>query len=126
MTTSGAATTGADQPQVGGPAAVAGALRALDRHARSLVKHGLAQQSIGGASLAAGVGEQHDHLARLLHEISLEHGTDAMSTAAEYASAALEAGSLYFGDELDQFLRQVAASVRTTSRELTKNTPFGS
>jgi hypothetical protein len=126
MTSSGAATSGADQPQMGGPAAVAGALRVLDRHTRAIVKHGLAQQAIGGASIAAGVGEHHDHVARLLQELSLEHGTDAMSTAAEYAAVALEAGSIYVGEELDSFLREVAGSVRATSKELTRSTPFGS
>jgi tRNA A37 threonylcarbamoyltransferase TsaD len=104
---------------MGGPAAVAGALRVLDRHTRTIVKHGLSQQSIAGPSLAEGVGEQHDHVARLLQELSLEHGTEAMSTAAEYAAVALEAGSLYVGEELDSFLRDVAGSVRATSKELT-------
>ncbi len=49
-----------------------------------------------------------------------------MSTAAEYAATALEAGSLYPGDELEAFLRTVAAGVRTTAKELTKSNPFGS
>ena len=124
-TGAGAASGNRAQPEVGGPAAVAAALRQLDRHTRTLVKHALATQSISDTDLAAGVGAQHDHIATVLHEISLEHGTDAMSTAAEYADAALQAGSLYAGEELDTFLPSVAASVRSTSRELTKSTPFG-
>lgn len=111
--------------QMGGPAAVASALRVLDRHVRTLVRHALAQHAVQG-SVADGVTELHDRLAKLLHAISLEHGTDAMSTAAEYAASALEAGSLYPGDELEAFLREVAAGVRATSKELTRSTPFGS
>ena len=122
-TSNGAASSTA---QVGGPAAVAGALRVLDRHARTIVKLIVAQQALGGSDTATEVAKWHDRISRLLHSISLEHGTDAMSTAAEYAVAALESGTLYAGDELDAFLRSVAASVRTTSREITKSSPFGS
>ncbi|MCW2928870.1 MAG: hypothetical protein JWM86_2838 [Thermoleophilia bacterium] len=119
----GGATSG---PQVGGPAAIASALRVLDRHARTLVKLAVAQHAITDGDTAAGVGAWHDRTSRLLHAISLEHGTDAMATAAEYGAAALEAGSIYPGDELDAFLREVAASVRATSRDLTKASPFSS
>jgi hypothetical protein len=112
--------------QIGGPAAVATALRVLDRHVRVLVRHSISQHAISGGDLAAGVGVLHEQLAGHLHAISLEHGTDAMSTAAEYAAASLEAGSLYPGDELEVFLGTVARSVRATSRDLTKRTPFGS
>lgn len=111
---------------MGGPAAVASALRVLDRHTRTLVRHALAQNAVQGNDVAAGVTALHDRLAKLLHAISLEHGTDAMSTAAEYGAVALEAGTLYPGDELEVFLREVATGVRTTSKELTKSTPFGS
>lgn len=121
----GTSNTGADQPQVAGPAAVAGALRVLDRHARTMVKLSITAQAVTGNDLAAGVAAEHDRVAHTLHEISLEHGTDAMNTAAEYAACALEAGSLYHGEELDTFMRDVAVSVRNTSRELTKHTPFG-
>lgn len=117
---------GADQPQMGGPAAVAGALRILDRHARTITKLAIAQHGVTDSNLAAGVAERHDQVSRLLHEISLEHGADAMNTAAEYAATAIEAGSIYPGQELETFLRHVAAAVRSTSRELTKSTPFGS
>ncbi len=110
--------------QVGGPAAVASAMRVLDRHVRALVRHALAQHAVQGANVAD-VAALHDRLAKLLHAISLEHGTDAMSTAAEYGAAALEAGSLYPGDELEVFLRDVAAGVRATAKELTRSTPFG-
>lgn len=110
--------------QVGGPAAVASALRVLDRHVRTLVRHALAQHAVQGNNVAAGVTELHGRIAKLLHSISLEHGTDAMSTAAEYGAAALEAGTLYPGDELEAFLREVAAGVRATSKDLTKSTPF--
>ncbi len=123
MAESGSGTVGA---QVGGPAAVASALRVLDRHARTIVRHAIAQQAVRDNDMATGVASLHDRLARLLHELSLEHGTDAMSTSAEYAAAALEAGSIYPGDELDAFLRDVAASVRATSKDLTRSTPFGS
>lgn len=112
--------------QMGGPASVASALRVLDRHARTLVRLALVQQTVPGNDVADGVTGLHDRLSKLLHAISLEHGTDAMSTAAEYAASALEAGSLYPGDELEAFLRDVAAGVRATSKELTKSTPFGS
>lgn len=120
-------TGGADvgRSGIGGPAAIAVALRALDRHARTIVKLAIAQQGIDG-DLAVGVAERHDQVAHVLHELSLEHGTDAMVAAAEYAETALEAGSLYPGDELDEFLRSVAAAARATSRDLTKSTPFGS
>jgi hypothetical protein len=111
--------------QVEGPASVASALRVLDRHVRALVRHSISQQAIPGGNLASGVGELHDRLAGMLHAISLEHGTDAMSTAAEYAAFALEAGALYPGDELEAFLREVAGAVRATSKDLTKSTPFG-
>lgn len=121
----GTSGTDAEQPQVAGPAAVAGALRVLDRHARTIVKLTLAQHAIEEVSLAAGVANRHDRIAHVLHEISLEHGTDAMNTAAEYAAAALDAGSLYPGEELEGFLREVAAAVRATARDLTKATPFG-
>lgn len=97
----------------------------LERHAREIVKLAIAQHGITDGDLATGVGERHDHISRVLHEISLEHGSDAMNTAAEYAAAALEAGSIYQGEELEAFLRTVAASARTTARELTKSTPFG-
>lgn len=117
---------GADQPQVAGPAAVAGAMRLLDRHVRAIVKLAIAQHGIRDGDLAQGVAQRHDRIARVLHEISLEHGTDAMNTAAEYAAAALDAGSIYQGEELEDFLRSVAAAVRTTTRELSKSTPFGS
>lgn len=110
-----------------GPAAVATALRVLDGHVRTIVRLAIAQHAIheeGGA--ANGVGALHERIARLLHELSLEHGTDAMSTAAEYAASALEAGILYLGEELETFLRDVTASVRATSKDLTRSTPFGS
>ncbi len=111
--------------QVGGPAAVASALRVLDRHARTLVRHAIAQHAIRESDTAAGVAALHDRISRVLHALSLEHGTDAMSTAGEYAAAALEAGTIYPGDELEEFLRHVCASARATSKELTKSTPFG-
>lgn len=111
--------------QVGGPAAVATALRVLDRHVRVIVRHSISQQAIRDSDLAEGVGALHGRIARHLHGLSLEHGTDAMSTAAEYAAASLEAGSIYSGDELDAFLTDVARSVRATSRNLTRSTPFG-
>lgn len=114
----------ADDPQVGGPAAVAAALRVLDRHVRTLVRHSIAQHAIRDGDVAAGVGALHGRLATRLHRISLEHGTDAMSTAAEYAAAALESGTLYPGEELDTFLVEVARSVRTTARDLMRSTPF--
>jgi hypothetical protein len=104
---------------------VASALRVLDRHARTLVRLALAQHAVQGSDVAQGVTGLHDRLAKHLHALSLEHGTDAMSTAAEYAAAALEAGSLYPGDELETFLRDVAAGVRATAKDLTKSTPFG-
>ena len=107
-------------------AAATGPLRLLDRHARTIVKHAIAQHGIRSSDLAAGVAEHHDQISHVLHEIQLEHGADAMNTAGEYAAAALEAGSLYPGEELDTFLRAIAASVRATSRDLTKSTPFGS
>lgn len=88
-------------------------------------KHAIAQHGIQGNDLAAGVSERHDQVARVLHEVSLEHGTDAMNTAAEYAAAAIDAGSIYPGEELETFLRDVAGAVRATSRELTKSSPFG-
>ena len=97
----------------------------VDRNARVLVRLVVERQAIDDADIAAGVGALHERLSRLLHAISLEHGSDAMATAAEYAVAALEAGSLYPGDELEAFLRQVAASVRATSKGLTRTTPFG-
>jgi hypothetical protein len=125
MAESGSVAAAGSATQVGGPAAVASALQVLDRHARTLVRLALAQHAIRDTDVAGGVGSLHDRLARLLHALSLEHGTDAMSTAAEYAAAALEAGSLYPGDELEAFLRDVTASVRTTSKELTRSTPFG-
>ena len=109
----------------GGPAAIASSLRVLERHVRVLVRHAITQQAIRDADLAAGVSQLHDRLATHLHAISLEHGTDAMSTAAEYAATALEAGAIYPGDELEGFLASVAASARTTSKELTRHTPFG-
>jgi hypothetical protein len=112
--------TGVDTGQV-----ATGPLRLIDRHARTIVKHAIAQHGIRGSDFAAGVAEHHGHLSRVLHEIQLEHGSDAMNTAGEYAAAALESGSLYPGEELDSFLRSVAASVRATSKDLTKNTPFG-
>ncbi|MCB0880332.1 MAG: hypothetical protein KDC46_15275 [Thermoleophilia bacterium] len=80
---------------------------------------------MGGPDMAAGVGDLHTRLARHLHEISLELGTDAMATAAEYAATALEAGTLYPGDELERFLVDVARAVRASSKDLTKHTPFG-
>lgn len=111
--------------QMGGPAAVASALRVLDRHTRTIVRHALAQHAIQGTDVAEGVTALHDRVARLLHAISLEHGTDAMSTAAEYGATALEAGTMYPGDELEAFLREVAAGVRATAKDLTRSTPFG-
>ena len=119
-------TTGPEPMQYGGPAGVATALRVLDRHARIIVRHSIAQHALHGNDAAMAVGDLHDRVSRLLHDISLEHGTDAMSTAAEYAAAALDAGTLYPGDELDVFLRQVASAARVTAKELTKSTPFGS
>lgn len=119
----GPATTGATQ--VGGPAAIASALRVLDRHVRVLVRHSITQQAIRDSDLASGVAALHERLASQLHAISLEHGTDAMSTAAEYAATALDSGSLYPGDELEAFLTRVAGDVRATSKALTKSTPFG-
>ncbi|MCW2961272.1 MAG: hypothetical protein JWM90_1659 [Thermoleophilia bacterium] len=101
------------------------ALRVLDGHVRALVRVALVQQSLRENDVAAGVAEFHERCARLLHAVSLEHGTDAMSTASEYAVTSLEAGLLY-PDELDSFIRSVAGSVRATSRDLTKATPFGS
>lgn len=115
----------AGQGLANGTGTVTGPLRLLDRHARTIVKHAIAQYGIRGNDLAAGVAEHHDQISRVLHEIQLEHGSDAMNAACEYAAAALEAGSLYPGEELDTFLRSIAASVRATSRDLTKSTPFG-
>lgn len=112
-------------PQVGGPAAITMALRVLDRHVRVMVRHSIAQQAIRDSDHGVGVSALHDRLARRLHAISLEYGTEAMSTAAEYAAASLEAGSLYPGDELDAFLGEVARSVRSTNKGLTRSTPFG-
>lgn len=121
-----AGSVGADHhPQVGGPAAVAAALRVLDRHTRTLVKLVLAHRGVDDADLARGVCDQHDRIAHVLHAISLEHGTDAMNTAAEYAATALDTGSLYPGEELETFLRDVAGRVRATARDLTKSTPYG-
>ena len=117
--------TASSTANVGGPAAVAGALRVLDRHARTIVKLIVAQEALGGSDTATEVARWHDRISRLLHAISLEHGTDAMSTAAEYAAAALESGALYAGDELDAFLRSVSSAVRATSRDITKSSPFG-
>lgn len=117
--------SGEGVPQVGGPAAVSAALRVLDRHVRTLVRHSIAQQAVSEATVAEGVGALHARLAGRLHRISLEHGTDAMSTAAEYAAAALEAGSIYPGDELDTFLGEVARSVRATAKDLTRTAPYG-
>lgn len=111
--------------QVGGPAAVASALRVLDRHVRVMVRHSITQHAFRDSDLPTGVAQLHDRLAAHLHALSLEHGTDAMSTAAEYASTALDAGSIYPGDELEAFLTQVAAAVRATSKDLTRSTPFG-
>ncbi|MCW2925355.1 MAG: hypothetical protein JWM98_2759 [Thermoleophilia bacterium] len=125
MTGGGTSGVGAPARDVGGPAAVAAALRDLDRHARTIVKLALAGGALRDADLAEGVGELHARIAQSLHAISLEHGTDAMSTAAEYAATALESGLLYPGDELDRFLRDVAASARATSRDLTKGSPLG-
>ena len=119
MSTAGGTGTGSAQ-------VTTGPLRLLDRHARTIVKHAIAQHGIRGSDFAAGVAEHHDHLCHVLHEIQLEHGSDAMNTAGEYAAAALESGALYPGEELDSFLRNVAASVRATSKDLSKSTPFGS
>lgn len=118
-------TSGAVGPtQVGGPAAIAAAMRQLDHYARSIVKLALAQDVIKGANVADGVARWHDHVTRMLHSVALEHGSDAMMVAAEYASAALEAGVLYAGDELDLFLRDVASAARETARDLTKASPI--
>ncbi len=103
-----------------------GALRVLDRHVRAIVRLAIAQHAIRDADTAEGVSQLHDRVSIVLHEITLEHGTDAMATAAEYATAALDVGTLYPGDELEAFLRSVAASTRSTSKELTRHTPFGS
>ena len=119
---SGGATGSSDQAQVG---ALTGPLRLLDRHARTIVKHAIAQHAIRGGDLSSGVAEHHDQICHVLHAIQLEHGSDAMNTAGEYAAAALESGSLYPGEELDTFLRTIAASARSTARDLTKSTPFG-
>jgi hypothetical protein len=116
--------TGAGSTQVTA-STITGPLRLLDRHARTIVKHAIAQHGIRSGDLAEGVAEHHTHVSKVLHEIQLEHGSDAMNTAAEYAAAALEAGSLYPGEELDAFLRSTASAVRNTSRDLMKSTPFG-
>jgi hypothetical protein len=118
---SGGATGSSDQA-IG---TLTGPLRLIDRHARTIVKHAIAQHGIRGSDLAAGVAEHHDQICHVLHEIQLEHGSDAMNTAGEYAAAALESGSIYPGEELDSFLRTIATAARTTARDLTKSTPFG-
>jgi hypothetical protein len=100
-------------------------LRVLDRHVRTLVGIALVQHGAQEADAAVSVGAWHDRFARLLHAVSLEFGTEAMATASEYAATALEHGLLYPSDELDAFIRTVASSVRTTSRDLLKGTPFG-
>lgn len=109
---------------VAGPAAVTASLRQLDRHVRAIVTLCVAQQAIRDPDLAGAVATHHDDVARVLHDISLEHGTDAMDAASDYAEAALAAGSLYPGEDLERFLRHVAAAVRATSRTLARAAPF--
>lgn len=101
------------------------AIASVDRHARVLVQLVVARHAIDDGDIAAGVGALHARLSRLLYSISLEHGSDAMATAAQYAVSALDAGSLYPGSELESFIGQVAASVRMTAKDLTRSTPFG-
>jgi len=95
-----------------------------DRHVRAIVRSAIAQQAMHGSNVATGVAAWHERVARLLHQIALEHGSEAMSAAAEYAVAAMEAQLLYAGEELDEFLKDVAAAVRATSRDISRHAPF--
>lgn len=98
-------------------------MRVIDTHVRAVVRIAITQQAIRGTGFADGIATLHDQLARCMHDISLEFGMEPMVAAAEYAAAALETGSIYPGDELEAFLRRIAASVRATSKQLSRSTP---
>lgn len=121
----GAGSSGGLGQQVQGPSAVAGAMRVMDRHVRAIVRVAIAQQAMHGSDVATGVAAWHERITRQLQRISIEHGSDAMSAAAEYAVAAMEAHQLYAGEELDEFLRDVAAAVRATARDVNRHNPLG-
>ena len=120
----GAGSSGRHGQGVQGPSAVAAAMHVQDRHVRAIVRSAIAQQAMHGSNVATGVAAWHERVARLLHQIALEHGSEAMSAAAEYAVAAMEAQLLYAGEELDEFLKDVAAAVRATSRDISRHAPF--
>lgn len=102
-----------------GPAAIAATFANLERHVRIIVGIAIEKQAIHG-DVAAGIGDMHDRVAHLFDEVTRDYGTDTMVAAAEYAAAALEAGLIYPGDEVEHFVRAVARSVRATTRALAK------
>jgi len=101
------------------------ALRTLERCTREIVVTSIAQGSLRGNDPAVSVSEWHDRTARMLHDVSMDHGTEAMATTTAYAVAVLNGGMLYPGDELEEFLRHVGAAVRATFRDVAKAHPAG-
>lgn len=96
---------------------------AIEGHVRALVRAALAQGATRGpVDAASSVARWHDGIAASLHAVAIDFGTEATSTAAEYGVAALEAGVLYPGDELEAFLREVGGAVRATTRRLATGT----
>ena len=105
--------------QLSGPAAVAASYAKLEKHVTEIVRTAITKQDVRG-DIATEIAEMHNRIARLLDQIVRDHGTDTMEVAAEYAATALDAGLIYTGQELDQFLTRIAGAVRSTTRQLLK------
>jgi hypothetical protein len=105
--------------QLSGPAAAAASYAKLEKHVTEIVRMAITKQDVRG-DIATEIADMHNRTARLLDQIVRDHGTDTMEVAAEYAATALEAGLIYTGQELDQFLHRISGAVRSTTRQLLK------
>jgi hypothetical protein len=86
--------------------------------ARRLVTAAISHGAAADGPPAERVGELYRQLCEVLYDLDMDHGNEAMVTAVEFTVAAIDAGLIYAGGESVDFVREVAASVRATSREL--------
>ena len=78
------------------------------------IRHGAGS----GGDAAQAIGELYASVCESLHGVSLEHGSEAMATAAELAEAAIDNGLLYPGAETMAFLSGMGEYAREAHKEI--------
>jgi hypothetical protein len=90
----------------------------FEYQARRVVSAAIAHGACADGPPAERVGDLYRQLCEVLHDVDMDLGNEAMTTAVEFTVASINAGLIYAGGESVDFVRDVAASVRATSREL--------